>query len=611
MTAFSTARIGGCHEAAVAAPRRSLYPAAGGAERKRQGRVSNTETLAEPQGTPIQRLAGAIETWIDRVAAAPALSLAAIAVVALLAFLPGFTTLPPIDRDETRFAQATHQMVETGNYLDIRFQDEARYKKPIGIYWLQSAAVWLTGSGPDAPIYIYRLPSFLGAVAAAMLTWWVTIAFGRPRAALLAGMLIATTILMGVEARLAKTDMMLLVTITAAHGALARAWLSATGERSLKLAAIFWTALGTSILLKGPVGIGAIACPVIILSLVNGSFGWLRRLAPLPGVIWMLVVVAPWFIGIGVASRGAFYREALGQDLFQKVVSVQESHGAPPGAYALIFLFTFWPLAAYFLAGLSSMADRLRQPAILYAASAVIPFWLAVEAVPTKLPHYILPLLPLLAMVTADAIDRGVINRASTHWFMRFIAAAPASLPIALAVVGIAITMLLGEALPVLGVIILLLAAAVGTVSARLFRLSTVASAVVAGLAAIIAYWGAFGTVLPGLTQTRLSERLVAAGHAAAACPAPAFASAGYEEPSLVLLGGTGIELADGERAASFLAEGGCRVAFVEKRQLAMFNSRADDLGLAPQERAIVTGYNINGGRRLEMHVFTLQGSAK
>ena len=59
----------------------------------------------------------------------------------LVFFLPGFFNMPPIDRDEARFAQATKQMVETGDFVDIRFQDEVRYKKPVGIYWLQAAAV--------------------------------------------------------------------------------------------------------------------------------------------------------------------------------------------------------------------------------------------------------------------------------------------------------------------------------------------------------------------------------------------------------------------------------------------------------------------------------------
>src|SRR5260370_37573342 len=55
----------------------------------------------------------------------------------LVLLLPGFFDIPPIDRDEARFAQATKQMVESGDFVDIRFQDDVRYKKPVGIYWLQ------------------------------------------------------------------------------------------------------------------------------------------------------------------------------------------------------------------------------------------------------------------------------------------------------------------------------------------------------------------------------------------------------------------------------------------------------------------------------------------
>src|SRR5271167_749270 len=64
-------------------------------------------------------------------------------VFCLIAFLPGFFQIPPVDRDEARFAQATKQMIETGDYIDIKFQDETRYKKPVGIYWLQAGVVKL------------------------------------------------------------------------------------------------------------------------------------------------------------------------------------------------------------------------------------------------------------------------------------------------------------------------------------------------------------------------------------------------------------------------------------------------------------------------------------
>ncbi len=572
--------------------------------------VSSSEAIAVGDGGFLSRLASTIEALVDGIARSRAASLAVIVLVALLCYLPGFSTLPPVDRDEPRFAQATHQMVETGNYFDIRFQQEARYKKPIGIYWLQSAAVWLTGTAPNPPIWVYRLPSLASAIAAALLTWWLAMAFGRPRLALLAGTMIATTVLMGVEARLAKTDMTLLATVTAAHGALARAWLADTTRRRIGLALIFWAAIGAAILIKGPVGPAAILCPLIVLSLARGSFSWFRSLMPVSGLVLTLLIVLPWFIAIGIASGGAFYSEALGKDLFQKVASAQETHGAPPGAYLVSFFFTVWPVAAFLAMGFSSVMDRLRQPLVLYAAASVVPYWLAIEAVPTKLPHYILPLLPLLVIATIDAIEAGGINNRKPGWVTRFFATGPVVLPVMLLVAAIVVPTLLHEP-PLLPALALLAAAiAIGFVAWRLFAHSVTASLVVAGLTAMIAYWGAFGAALPSLQATRISERLVEAGRAAAACPDPKFASAGFDEPSLVLVAGTETLLGDGERAANFLAATPCGAAFIEGRQLATFNGRADDLGLVVEQKALVTGYNINGGRKLDIRVFVSKGKA-
>jgi len=81
------------------------------------------------------------KTLADFAAASNRRAVAWLVLVCLVAFLPGFFTIPPVDRDEARFAQATKQMLEGGGFVDIRFQDEVRYKKPIGIYWLQAAAV--------------------------------------------------------------------------------------------------------------------------------------------------------------------------------------------------------------------------------------------------------------------------------------------------------------------------------------------------------------------------------------------------------------------------------------------------------------------------------------
>src|SRR5262249_22101906 len=136
----------------------------------------------------------------------------------------------PVDRDEARFAQATKQMVEMGDFVDIRFKDDVRYKKPIGIYWMQAAAVKsLKAMGlprAEVRIWVYRIPSLIGAVGAVLMTYWAALAFVTRRGAVLAALMMCASVLLSVEARLAKTDAMLLLTVVAAMGALARVYLS-------------------------------------------------------------------------------------------------------------------------------------------------------------------------------------------------------------------------------------------------------------------------------------------------------------------------------------------------------------------------------------------------
>src|SRR6516164_8115591 len=84
-------------------------------------------------------------------------------LLCLLLYTPGIAAVPPLDRDEARFAQATRQMLETGDFLRIRFQDEARNRKPAGIYWLQAASVAALSKADSTAIWPYRLVSLLGA----------------------------------------------------------------------------------------------------------------------------------------------------------------------------------------------------------------------------------------------------------------------------------------------------------------------------------------------------------------------------------------------------------------------------------------------------------------
>ncbi len=89
------------------------------------------------------------------------LAMVVVLTLGLLTFSPGQTTIAPMDRDEARFAQASKQMLADGDFITPRFQQELRAKKPVGIYWLQSASASLFGAESIAS---YRLPSLIGGL---------------------------------------------------------------------------------------------------------------------------------------------------------------------------------------------------------------------------------------------------------------------------------------------------------------------------------------------------------------------------------------------------------------------------------------------------------------
>src|SRR5262249_50301552 len=239
----------------------------------------------------------------------------------------------------------TKQMIETGEYVDIRFQDEVRYKKPVGIYWLQVGAV-KAGQALGVPqalttIWLYRIPSLIGALAAVLLTYWAALAFVTRRAAVFGGLLMASCVLLSVEGRIAKTDAMLLATIVAAMGAMARLYLPEQqrlidARASWVLPAVFWTALAAGVLLKGPVIAMFVGLAMLTLAIVDRSARWLLGLRPLLGVVWFALLVLPWLLAIIHKSGDSFLTESVGRDLLSKIWSGQESHGAPPGFYLVL-----------------------------------------------------------------------------------------------------------------------------------------------------------------------------------------------------------------------------------------------------------------------------------
>jgi 4-amino-4-deoxy-L-arabinose transferase-like glycosyltransferase len=535
----------------------------------------------------------------------------ALVVVCLCAFLPGFFTIPPVDRDEARFAQATKQMIESGDYVDIRFQDESRYKKPVGIYWLQAGFVKL-GEAVGVPraltrIWLYRFPSLIGAIGAVLATYWAALAFVSRRAALLAGLMLASCLLLGVEARLAKTDATLLLACVVAMGALGRAYLAGQdAARAVahpwRLPALFWTALAAGILLKGPLILMFVGLAAVMLVTLGRSVAWLKRLKPLPGIAWMLLLVLPWFIAIVAKSGDSFFAESLGHDLFAKIGSAQESHGAPPGTYLLLFFVTFFPGAMLVPLAAPAVWRARGEPGARFLLAWVVPAWIVLEIVVTKLPNYVLPLYPAIAILVAGAVDNGALTR--QRWLVR----APAwwfILSVAGAVGTIVLNVVIGQQAGVMAWPFLVAAMILALFAWWLLAVDGPETALLRALAATILFaWALFGMTLPSMPRLFPAQELSKYVRFTAGCDAPQVATAGYHEDSLVFLTGTGLRHTTGTGAAEFLKDGGCRFAFVESRQERAFAQRAEALGVRYNRAFRVDGINISGWRPIAVTVF-------
>ncbi len=553
-------------------------------------------------------------TVLEFVTASHARAIAFLAIIGLLMFLPGFFNIPPIDRDEARFAQATKQMVETGDFVDIRFQNEVRYKKPVGIYWLQAATVEAASSlglpRAQVRIWLYRVPSLIGAIGAVLLTYWTALTFVTRRGAVLAGLLLCSSVLLGVEARLAKTDAMLLFTVVAAMGALARVYVFwQRGEDPVRppwlWPFIFWTALAGGVLLKGPLIFLFVILTIGTLAILDRSAVWLWRLRPVWGLIWLLVLVLPWFVAIFWRAGDTFFADSVGGDMLSKLAGGQESHGAPPGTYLLLFWVTFWPGAP--LAGMAAPAiwRARREPGAQYLLAWLIPSWIVFELVITKLPHYVLPLYPAIAILIAGTLERRMLSRSwvvkgAAWWF-----AIPAIASVIAVVAAITLT---GQpvflAWPFVAVSLIFGLFAwwmYDDFRAERSLLNAVAASLFLGAAI-------YGIIVPALTPLFPSAEIARALRNVV-CVGPKAAAAGYHEPSLVFMTGTSTLLTDGSGAADFLSHGSCRFALVESRSERAFAQRAEAIGLRYNVFRHIEGYNFSQGKAISVAIFRSEGT--
>ena len=534
-------------------------------------------------------------------------------LLCLALWLPGFFTIPAGDRDESRFAQASRQMLDSGDYVRIRLGAEERNKKPAGIHWAQAAAVHTVealGIGHRGQIWPYRLPSLLGALAAVLATFhWGRALVGR-RAAFLGAAMLASSLVLVVETHIAKTDAALLGTVAIAMGLMGRAYL-APGAFTAAQAAGLWTVLGLSVLLKGPIGPLVALLAGLTLRLADrraaGAGAWIRALRPAWGLPLMAAMAAPWFIAIGIATEGRFFSDAVGGDMLNKVNSGEEAHWGPPGYYLVTFLLAAFPGALLVLRGLpAAWADRL-NPAKRFLLAWIAPSWLMFEAVATKLPHYTLPVFPALMLLGAAwAMDP--LRRPAPRWLAWLGGGALVLVALALGLAAAILPWLADGRIDAVSLLVLPAALLLLWGIRTAWRAGGPGQAALAGaLLAVPVYALVLGGLLPHLQAPWLSPRIAAlvARSAPPGGDPGGFGIVGYHEPSLLFATGEATALLTTPAAgAAFLAAAPGRALAVGDRELARFQAEAARLGLALREEGAISGYNYTRGRKLVLRLF-------
>ncbi len=348
------------------------------------------------------------------------------------------------DRDEPRFARAAVEMFQSGDYLVPHFNAQLRPDKPPLVYWLMNVGLALLGVSELA----VRLPSIVGMTACVGLTAWLGRRLFDRDVGWWAGVMFATSVMPIYMGSGATADGTLLPGILGALLVVTNIWL----RRQVRWSDYAWLTLALSWaqLAKGPVGLAVPVLAVIGISLwwrwerhcgsvetdaaaVGQERTWPRGLLPVLAVAVVLSVGAflAWGIPADRATGGELARIGLGRHVVDRVVNAQEGHGggawwsylATLPLYLPVLAVGIFPWGVFLLAGVAGVFRRrfaaARQRAALVGLT--LPTLLMMSLVATKLPHYILPMLPGMSVLLAAVLvswRRGALPPTDERWLL-------------------------------------------------------------------------------------------------------------------------------------------------------------------------------------------------
>ena len=391
-------------------------------------------------------------------------------------------------------------------------------------------------------------------------------------------------------------------------GALARVYLARRGARpsgrcGWSVPAIFWTALAAGVLLKGPLILMFVGLTALTLSIADRSARWLLRAAAAAGhcsgcCFWCCHGSSP----SSPQSGDSFFAESVGHDLLGKVASgAGSARRAARLSISLLFWITFWPGAMLAAWPRRRSGRRGASPARGSCWPGSCRPGSCSKLVMTKLPHYVLPLYPAIAILIARAIAQEELSvrpwlvRGAVWWFV---------VPLLLTGLGIGASIAISREPGLLAWPLVAATVVVGFFAWRSYRSEGAPRALLrVGVASVLLYATLYGVVIPSMTKA-FPAPILAKVLQDAGCSDPQAASVGYQEPSLVFLAGTKTLLTDANSAADFVAPGGCRFALVDSRFESDFLQHAGAIGLQYTLGPRFDAINISGGRKITIAVY-------
>jgi 4-amino-4-deoxy-L-arabinose transferase-like glycosyltransferase len=327
----------------------------------------------------------------------------------LALFLPGLGSFGVIDPSEAYYSETGREMLEKNEWITPLLNYEPWYEKPALAYWLIAISYKLLGVSEFAA----RLPSALLGVALVLFLYAFTRHFLRRRAALLSALILLASPLYQVVGHLSLTDMPFTACVSVAL-------LSLLGLLTAQSSHYFWLAyisLGLAALAKGPLAL-------MLAGLVIGGFlftykstwseRWqsVRELNPFKGLLVSALVAVPWYLAVCTATKGAFAQEFFLKQNFGRAAGTAD-HKFPPWFY-IPYLFggaapwTILLLGApkVLVKGATRSATVSRRATLVkFAAVWAALVYVVLSLVPSKLPTYILPVWPALAILFGTTFD--------------------------------------------------------------------------------------------------------------------------------------------------------------------------------------------------------------